>query len=41
MIKGMDKDKASGSDGFTLAFFQDCWSVVKGDFMAVFAEFHA
>ena len=40
MIKGMDRDKASGPDGFTLAFFQDCWGVVKGDFMAVFTEFH-
>jgi hypothetical protein len=40
VIKGMDRDKASGPDGFTLAFFQDCWGVVKGDFMAVFSEFH-
>jgi hypothetical protein len=40
VIKGMDRDKASGPDGFTLAFFQDCWGVVKEDFMAVFAEFH-
>jgi hypothetical protein len=38
---GMDRDKAPGPDGFTLAFFQDCWGVVKEDFMAVFAEFHA
>jgi hypothetical protein len=41
VIKDMDRDKASGLDGFTLAFFQDCWSVIKGDFMAVFVEFHA
>jgi hypothetical protein len=41
VIKGMDRDKALGSDGFSLAFFQDCWNVVKGDFMEVFAEFHA
>ena len=41
VIKGMDRDKASGPDGFTLAFFQDCWGVVKEDFLAVFAEFHA
>jgi hypothetical protein len=41
VIKGMDRDKAFGPDGFTLAFFQDCWGVVKGDFMAVSAEFHA
>jgi hypothetical protein len=41
IIKGMDRDKAPGLDGFSLAFFQDCWEVVKGDFMAVFEEFHA
>ena len=41
VIKGMDRDKASSLDGFTLAFFQDCWGVVKGDLIAVFAEFHA
>jgi hypothetical protein len=37
----MDRDKAPCLDGFSLAFFQDCWEVVKGDFMAVFNEFHA
>jgi hypothetical protein len=41
VIKCMDRDKASGPDGFTLAFFRDCWGVVKEDFMAVFVEFHA
>jgi hypothetical protein len=41
VILGMDRDKAPGPDGFTLAFFQDCWDVVKGDFMAVFADFHS
>jgi hypothetical protein len=41
VIKGMDRDKAPGPDGFSMAFFQDCWEVVKGDFMAVFEEFHA
>jgi hypothetical protein len=39
VIKGMDRDKAPGPDGFSMAFFQDCWAVVKGDFMAVFSEF--
>jgi hypothetical protein len=29
VIKGMDRDKTSGLDGFTLSFFQDCWGVVK------------
>ena len=41
VIKGMDRDKALGLDGFSWAFFQDCWDVVKGDFMEVFTEFHA
>jgi hypothetical protein len=41
VIKGMDRDKAPSPYGFSVAFFQDCWEVVKGDFMAVFEEFHA
>jgi hypothetical protein len=40
VIKGMDRDKAPSPDGFSLAFFQDCWGMVKADFMVVFAEFH-
>jgi hypothetical protein len=41
VIKGMDRDKAPGPGWFSLAFFQDCWEVVKADFMEVFADFHA
>jgi hypothetical protein len=41
VINSMDRDKAPGPDGFSLAFYQDCWEVVKGDFMAVFADFHS
>jgi hypothetical protein len=41
VINGMDMDKALSSDGFSLAFYRDCWEVVKGDFMAVFADFHS
>jgi hypothetical protein len=40
VIKGMDRDKAPGPDGFSMAFFQDCWEVIKEDFMAVFEEFY-
>ncbi|RVX12865.1 LINE-1 retrotransposable element ORF2 protein [Vitis vinifera] len=36
----MDRDKASGPDGFTIAVFQDCWEVIKEDLVKVFAEFH-
>ena len=25
----MDRDKAPGPDGFTIAGFQDCWKVIK------------
>ncbi|RVX08238.1 Transposon TX1 uncharacterized 149 kDa protein [Vitis vinifera] len=37
---GLEKDKASGPDGFTIAMFQDCWDVIKEDLVRVFAEFH-
>ena len=40
VVKGMEGDKAPGPGGFTMAFFQAYWGVVKHDFMAVFAEFH-
>ena len=40
VIKVIDRDKAPGLDGFSLTFFQDCWEVVKGDLMEVFADFH-
>jgi hypothetical protein len=33
-------DKAPGPDGFSMAFFQDCWEVIKEDVMAVFEEFY-
>ncbi|RVW23395.1 Transposon TX1 uncharacterized 149 kDa protein [Vitis vinifera] len=35
----MDRDKAPGPDGFTIAVFQDCWDVIKEDLVRVFAEF--
>lgn len=38
--KGMNRDKAPGPDGFSLAFFQDCWDVIKSDLMGVFQDFH-
>ncbi|RVW25182.1 Transposon TX1 uncharacterized 149 kDa protein [Vitis vinifera] len=37
---GLDRDKAPGPDGFTIAVFQDCWDVIKEDLVRVFAEFH-
>ena len=40
-IKEMDGDKASGPDGFTRAFWQASWHLVKGEIMEVFRDFHA
>jgi hypothetical protein len=40
VIKGMNRDKASGPDGFSIAFYQDCWDVIKIDLMGVFQDFH-
>ena len=36
----MEGDKAQGPDGFTMAFFQKCWSVAKKDVIAFFDHFH-
>jgi hypothetical protein len=36
VVKGMNCDKAPGPDGFSIAFFQDCWDVIKKDIMGVF-----
>ena len=36
----LDRDKASGLDGFTIVVFQDCWDVIKEDLVRVFAQFH-
>ncbi|RVX08445.1 putative ribonuclease H protein [Vitis vinifera] len=31
VIFQLDRDKAPGPDGFTIAMFQDCWDVIKED----------
>jgi hypothetical protein len=41
VIFGMGGNKAPGLNGFSLAFFQACWGVLKEDIMAVFFYFHA
>jgi hypothetical protein len=41
VVKGMNRDKAPGPDGFSMAFYQDCWDVLKSDIMGVFHDFHA
>ncbi|KAJ9685197.1 hypothetical protein PVL29_017290 [Vitis rotundifolia] len=36
----LNKEKALGPDGFTIAVYQECWDVIKEDLMRVFLEFH-
>ncbi|RVX05281.1 Transposon TX1 uncharacterized 149 kDa protein [Vitis vinifera] len=36
----LDRDKAPGLNGFTIAVFQECWDVIKEDLVRVFVEFH-
>ena len=36
----MNKEKALGPYGFTIAAYQECWDVIKEDLMRVFLEFH-
>lgn len=35
----LPKDKAPGHDGFSIAFFQDCWDTIKDDLFPFFLEF--
>jgi hypothetical protein len=41
VVKALNSDKASSLDGFSMAFFQACWDVLKDDTMKVFHDFHA
>ena len=36
----MNGDKAPGPDGFTMAFWQDCWEFIKEEVMDMFKEFY-
>ncbi|XP_075645067.1 uncharacterized protein LOC142616063 [Castanea sativa] len=40
VLREMEGDKAPGPNGFTMAFFQKCWSVVENDVMDFFDNFH-
>uniref|UniRef100_A0A2N9GHU0 Uncharacterized protein n=1 Tax=Fagus sylvatica TaxID=28930 RepID=A0A2N9GHU0_FAGSY len=40
VVHGFNGDKAPRLDGFSLAFFQNCWSIVRDDVVAVFHDFH-
>jgi hypothetical protein len=41
VVFAMNGDKEPGPDGFTMAFFQACWEVLRLDIMEVFSDFHA
>ena len=40
VVKDMEGDKAPDPDGFSMAFFHQCWRVVERDVLEVFEQFH-
>ncbi|KAL5574996.1 hypothetical protein UlMin_016695 [Ulmus minor] len=36
----IEREKSLGPDGYTDAFFQDCWGILKNDMVKIFEEFH-
>ena len=40
VVRDMEGDKAPGPDGFSMAFFHHCWSVVEKDVLVAFEEFY-
>ena len=40
LLLEMNGDKASGLDGFTVAFWQACWDFVKEEILELFKEFY-
>jgi hypothetical protein len=38
--KAMNSDKASGLDGYSMAFFQAYWEALKEGIMKLFHDFH-
>lgn len=41
VVFSMEHNSAPGLDGFPAEFYQVFWNVIKGDLLAMFAEFHA
>jgi hypothetical protein len=41
VVKTTNDDKASSPNGYTMAFTQACWVVLKEDIMKVFCQVHA
>ena len=40
VIHDFNGNKAPGPNGFSMAFFQSCWCVLKIEIIAVFHDFH-
>jgi hypothetical protein len=40
VVRNFKGNKAPGLDGFSMEFFQKCWTVLKVDIVAMFQEFH-
>jgi hypothetical protein len=40
VVSTMVRDKAPSPDGFSMAFFKECWDVLRGVIMEVFQVFH-
>jgi hypothetical protein len=40
-ISQMEHNKAPGPDGFPAEFYQNCWTIVKNDLMALFTQLHS
>lgn len=36
----LDGNKATGPDGFSIAFYKACWDVIRGDLMLVIQDFY-
>ena len=37
----LNKEKAYGLDGLSLALYKKCWNEIKEDLLRVFGEFHS
>ena len=40
VISGFNRDKSPNPDGFSMAFFKFCWSILKSNIMVVLHNFH-
>lgn len=39
-VKACAGDKAPGPDGFSMAFFNECWEVIHNEMVAAVQNFH-